>query len=347
MGSTRKNEDALRYDASIKKFLSQKIILSHILVYTVEEFEGRNPKEVVKLIEGTPEVSSRRVYEVGDEWEDYLQSEPSRITGINTESVSNENGPVFFDIRFYVYTDDSKQTRVKMIIEIEAQAAFNLKYDIVTRGVYYCARMISTQKEEEFTGSNYQDIKKVYSIWICVNPPKYAENTITRYSMKQENLVGHFPDTQRYDLMSVVLVCLSEEIVEEKDEYRLHRLLEAFFVPTITMKQKTEILEHEYDIRCVGAIGRSVNEMCNVGEYMCEVYKNMGLKQGLEEGLEQGLEQGLERGLEQGLEQGKRQLKEAVKLAIRKEYTTPEQLVAEGYSEDVANDALELLMELV
>lgn len=347
MDSTNKTKDALRYDANVKKFLSQKIILAYILVYTVEEFKGRNPKEVVKLIEGTPEVSTRRVYEPGDEWEDYLNSEPSRITGMNTESNSNENGPVFFDIRFFVYTDDSRQTCVKMIVEIEAQGAFNLKYDIVTRGVYYCARMVSAQKEEEFTGDNYQDIKKVYSIWICVNPPKYAENTITRYSMKPENLVGSLPDRQRYDLMSVILVCLSEEIAEEKDEYRLHRLLEAFFVPTITKKQKTEILENEYDIRCVGAIGRSVNEMCNVGEYMCEVYKNMGLQTGLQEGLQEGRREGRREGLEQGLEQGKQQLKEAVKLAKKKRYTTPEQLVAEGYSEDTANDALELLMELV
>ena len=49
------------------------------------------------------------------------------------------------------------------------------------RGIYYCSRMISGQYETAFTNSHYENIKKVYSIWICMNPPKNRENSITRY----------------------------------------------------------------------------------------------------------------------------------------------------------------------
>ena len=77
------------------------------------------------------------------------------------------------------------------------------------------------------TKSDYDGVKKVYSIWICVNPDKKVENTTVEYSMEQKNLVGVFPDDRRYDLLSVILVCLSEQLACETDEYRLHRLLEA------------------------------------------------------------------------------------------------------------------------
>jgi len=32
-----------------------------------------------------------------------------------------------------------------------------------------------------FTGENYNQIKKVYSIWICMRVPKKIGNTITDY----------------------------------------------------------------------------------------------------------------------------------------------------------------------
>ena len=37
--------------------MAQKSILAHILVKTVEEFKGMNPKDVADYIEGTPYIS--------------------------------------------------------------------------------------------------------------------------------------------------------------------------------------------------------------------------------------------------------------------------------------------------
>jgi len=34
----------------------------------------------------------------------------------------------------------------------------------------------------------YEKIEKVYSIWICMNPPKNRENTITRYRLVEERV---------------------------------------------------------------------------------------------------------------------------------------------------------------
>lgn len=47
-----------QYDTSAKRLLGQKSILAYILVKTVDEFKGMNPKDVVNCIEGTPHIST-------------------------------------------------------------------------------------------------------------------------------------------------------------------------------------------------------------------------------------------------------------------------------------------------
>ncbi len=51
------DEDA-QYDEKAKRLLGNKIILAHILVKTVDEFKGMNPKDVVSYIEGEPFIST-------------------------------------------------------------------------------------------------------------------------------------------------------------------------------------------------------------------------------------------------------------------------------------------------
>ena len=50
------DQDA-QYDDKAKRLLGNKIILAHILVKTVDEFKGMNPKDVVSYIEGEPFIS--------------------------------------------------------------------------------------------------------------------------------------------------------------------------------------------------------------------------------------------------------------------------------------------------
>ena len=47
-----------QYDEKAKNLLGHKIILAHILVKTIDEFKGMNPKDVVQYIEGKPYIST-------------------------------------------------------------------------------------------------------------------------------------------------------------------------------------------------------------------------------------------------------------------------------------------------
>lgn len=160
---------------------------------------------------------------------------------------------------------------------IEAQKEYYPGYDIVTRRIYYGARLLSAQKESEFAGDDYDKIKKVYSIWICMNAPKYAENTITEYALQKSNIVGEFPEGKtRYDLLSVIVVCLSKELAQEKEETRLHRLLGTLLSSKMTRQEKKDIIESEYGIPLTQNIERRVNIMCNLSE----VIEERGIEKG-------------------------------------------------------------------
>ena len=93
-----------------------KSILVHILVKTVDEFKGMNPKDVVDCIKGTSHISTVPV-------EPGLTNAASekngeRLVGFNTENEEINEGLVRFDIVFYVRMLDGLS---QIIINVEAQ----------------------------------------------------------------------------------------------------------------------------------------------------------------------------------------------------------------------------------
>ena len=105
--AVKATDSKAQYDTSAKRLLGQKSILAHILVKTVDEFKGMNPKDVVDCIEGTPHISTVPV-------EPGLTNAASekngeRLVGFNTENEEINEGLVRFDIVFYVRMRDGKE----------------------------------------------------------------------------------------------------------------------------------------------------------------------------------------------------------------------------------------------
>ena len=104
---------------------------------------------------------------------------------------------------------------IRLIINVEAQTAFNPGYPLTKRAIYYCSRMISAQHGPIFKKSEYGKIRKVYSIWVCTKPSDEFQNTLTRYSIRPEQLIGNATEkSENYDLMSVVTICLGKPDTE-------------------------------------------------------------------------------------------------------------------------------------
>lgn len=148
-----------QYDEKAKRLLGNKIILSHILVKTVDKFRGMNPKDVVSYIEGDPLIS---VIPVEPGLTNAVkEKDGQRIVGMNTENAEVNEGLVRFDIVFYVRMRDGLS---QIIVNIEAQKGTPSEYYILNRAIFYVSRLVSSQKERDFENTNYDDIKRVFSI---------------------------------------------------------------------------------------------------------------------------------------------------------------------------------------
>lgn len=217
-----------QYDNSAKRLIAHKIILARILVKTVEEFKGMDPLEVAALIEGLPYISAVPV-EPGLTNAVHFQN-GQRLVGFNTENQELNEGLVRFDIVFYVRMKDGLS---QIIINVEAQKDEPGEYEILNRAVFYVSRLISSQKERDFENSSYDDIKCVYSIWICMN---------------------------------IIMIGLAKELPEHDEAYELHRLLGALLSRELTVDEKLDIIGKEYDIPLEENFRKDMSTMCNLSQ---------------------------------------------------------------------------------
>ena len=277
-----------QYDACAKRLLGQKSILAYILVKTVDEFKGMQPKDVVACIEGTPYISVVPV-EPGLT-NAVTEKKGERLVGFNTESAEINEGLVRFDIVFYVRMKDGLS---QMIINVEAQKDEPKKYKILNRGIFYVSRLISSQKERDFQNAGYDDIKRVYSIWVCMNT---SENIMSHVHLAKDDLVGAYDWAGNLELFNIIMIGLSKEIPEHNEMYELHRLLGALLSQELTINEKLNILGKEYEIPMEENFRKDVSVMCNLSQGI----EDKGIAIGFEQGIEQGIEQGLSKGRQEG-----------------------------------------------
>lgn len=248
----------VQYDESAKRLLGQKSILAHILVKTVEEFKGMNPKDVVSYIEGKPYINAVTV-EPGLT-NKAVKREGQRIVGFNAEDMEHNEGVIRFDIVFYVRMRDGIS---QIIINVEAQKDEPSGYDILNRAIFYVSRLVSSQKERDFEKSNYDDIKRTYSIWVCMN---MEENSLNHVHLVNDSLLGSCKWKGKLDLLNIIMIGLAEELPQQSDEYELHRLLGTLLSKELTIEQRLNIIETEYDIPIEEDFRKEVSIMCNLSQ---------------------------------------------------------------------------------
>ena len=230
-----------QYDASAKRLLGNKSILAHILVKAVSEFRGMKWEEAVKFIEGEPYINLVPVEPGLTNVE--IKSNGERLVGLNTENCEINEGLVRFDIVFYVKMKDGLS---QIIINVEAQKDEPKGYEILNRAIFYVSRLISSQKERDFENSHYDDIKQVYSIWVCMN---MKENSLSHIHLTREDLVGRCDWKGKMDLFNIVMIGLSGKL---------------------TLAEKLNIIKNEYEINVENNLRKDVSDMCNLSQGLVE-----------------------------------------------------------------------------
>ena len=257
--------DKAQYDTRVKRLLAQKSILAHILVKTVDEFKRMKPEDVVKYIEGEPSISVVPV-EPGLANMEKTDATGQRIVGLNTENAEINEGLVRFDIIFYVRmpsVDDTKNGLSQIIVNIEAQKDEPTEYKILNRAIFYVSRLISSQKERDFVNTNYDDIKQVFSIWICMN---MDDNSLSHIHLTKDEMLKPCTWKGNLDLLNIVLIGITNEIPEHDEKYEMHRLIGALLSSELKEQEKLDIIEHEYNIPISQEFREDVSIMCNLSQ---------------------------------------------------------------------------------
>ena len=251
--------DKAQYDTRVKRLLAQKSILAHILVKTIDEFKGMKPEDVVKYIEGEPSISVVPV-EPGLANMEKTDATGQRIVGLNTENAEINEGLVRFDIIFYVRM---KNGLSQIIVNIEAQKDEPTEYKILNRAIFYVSRLISSQKERDFVNTNYDDIKQVFSIWICMN---MDYNSLSHIHLTKDEMLKPCNWKGNLDLLNIVLIGITNEIPEHDEKYEMHRLIGALLSSELKEQEKLDIIEHEYNIPISQEFREDVSIMCNLSQ---------------------------------------------------------------------------------
>ena len=237
-----------------------------------------------RLIEGLPYISAVPV-EPGLTNAVHFQN-GQRLVGFNTENQELNEGLVRFDIVFYVRMKDGLS---QIIINVEAQKDEPGEYEILNRAVFYVSRLISSQKERDFENSSYDDIKCVYSIWICMN---MEENTMSHIHLTKEDMIGSYEWKGNLDLLNIIMIGLAKELPEHDETYELHRLLGALLSRELTVDEKLDIIGNEYDIPLEENFRKDMSTMCNLSQGVKEEGIAIGRREGLEEGRREGYAEG-------------------------------------------------------
>ncbi len=256
--AVKASDTKAQYDESAKRLLGQKSILAHILVKTVDEFKGMNPKEVVSYIEGQPYINTVPV-------EPGLtnissKKDGQRVIGFNSENGELNEGLVRFDIVFYVRMKDGLS---QIIINVEAQKDEPKGYEILNRAIFYVSRLISSQKERDFEISCYGDMKRVSWLWVCMNMDEYS---MIHIYLTNDNEIGSYKWKGKMDLLNIVMIGLAEELPGHDERYELHRLLGALLSKDLTIDEKLNIIGNEYDIPIEENFRKDVSVMCNLSQ---------------------------------------------------------------------------------
>ena len=292
-----------RYDQHAKYLLGHRIVLAHILAEVIEDFRDMHPKEIMPYIDR--EVHIGTVPAEPGQTNAATDTAGARIVGLNTENSELCEGKIFFDVLFYLYLP---VRHTKAIVDVEAQKDEPTSYRLLHREIFYLCRLISSQKERDFTGMHFNDILQTYSIWICMN----MDEDFTEHIYLDRRLVlGSHQSKGRMDIPNIFVIGLATAppALSEPDPARrgLHRLLRVLFSPVLTKTQKFKILREEYgigqdfyDTDMIDTFRKEVDAMCNLSQGVKEYGIKIGRKEGYIAGSEETLVNIILRSFQQG-----------------------------------------------
>lgn len=154
----------------------------------------------------------------------------------------------------------------RIYLNVEIQNDPNPGYSLITRGLTYISRIMTTQWKNEYYDYDYNHIKKVYSIWILPQSAKKNDGHINAYKIDEININGTTIERiEAYDKGVLIMIYLNKEH-DTNEKYIIYdnilTPLVAFLNNVLSYQEKRKIMK-EYGFN---VIDKEVEKMCNLGE---------------------------------------------------------------------------------
>lgn len=162
------------------------------------------------------------------------------------------------------------------------------------RILFYLARMISAQKQTEFYHSNYDNLKKVRSIWICMDNSEDGDS-IEEIRLGRNTVFGNKVSSYDVDLMRGIIINVRSGNSIKTSQNTLISMLEKLLSQT-GVEEKKRILTKEYGMIMTTELERRIQTMCNLSENI----KELGIKEGIKEGIKKERLNAIERMIKAG-----------------------------------------------
>ena len=143
----------------------------------------------------------------------------------------------------------------------------------MNRMIYYESRNISNQLNRDFKDKEYDSIVPVYSIMICMNPPKYKQDGINIYSKNENHKYGNVcEDENIYSKHKIVMVYLSCK----ESQMRSIQMCNILLSNTLSTFEKKKQLKEQLNIDVDEITEKEMSNMCDYSAYI----RSQGISQG-------------------------------------------------------------------
>ncbi len=338
-------------DAAAKQVLSNKDILAIILREVVPEFRNCD-KDFIKrecLKDGV------RVDITPPDGDDATEN----IVGLNTDEELLLEGRKGYDILFEVLVPEAivkrpgrkkrkgaqnaaasgkedvsssdEPEKVVLIVHLEIQQNTSPGYSLEKRAIFYNS-LLMVRQQLLVKNFSYKKMRKVYSVWVCLNPKnetqnyiyslKYGPHGVCQSTYKKKKLIFVDESNKRlrkitekndYDLSEIIFIHVPNCFPD--DEKPVIKMLGTLFSRQKTVDERKKILENEFGVAMTKHLGEGIDTMCNMGEALFKEGKAEGKAEGKSEGIKIGEKRGEKRGKSEGIKIGE---KKGVKKGIVK-----------------------------
>ena len=272
LSSMQLTKDMAGMDAESKELLRNKAVLAVILKGVVAEYKGYSREEIMEFIEPDS---------VTDETEVSPGRTNTKVVGDSAEfSLLNEKVS-YFDLAFQAKNPElsTENVRVSLHVDVEAQKTYHPGYPVEKRGIYYLARRLSAQLSLLTETTDYNQLEKCYSIWIFREDiPKRMKYSVSVYEITntEETSACRIPK-ENYDLMTLVVIKLGDEVYNGKEEDEHYELLH--FLSMIMYPHKEDFVDQMsryIDLSGNQELQKEVERMSGLGESIYKEGKEKG-----------------------------------------------------------------------